>query len=57
MERHIPKPLFLLVADHERKIYDMFGVEDSKLAAIKSIKKVPTWIESSIKHKLPSIFP
>lgn len=48
-ERHEPKPPFPIIADPKREIYDQYAVKDSKAAAIKSIRKVPSWISATVK--------
>ncbi len=53
IERHIPPPPFPLVADQERKIYDLYGVEGSVKAMFASVPKLPEWIESSTAHHFP----
>lgn len=42
-DQHVPNPPFPIIADPDRKIYNLYGVEDSYGAAVKSIKRVPEW--------------
>jgi peroxiredoxin Q/BCP len=44
--RKIANPEFSIVADHERKFYSLYGVNDSIVAAVRSIKAIPLWLSS-----------
>lgn len=48
--RHTPKPKFPIVADADRTVYDLYGVQTSVSAAIRSIPEIPYWVESMTKH-------
>lgn len=45
-DRHVIRPDFSIIADHERRFYDMYGVNNSVLAAARTITKLPIWIHS-----------
>lgn len=47
MARHDPKPYFSIVADHERRVYDLYEVKDSAIAAIRSLPDIPDWLQST----------
>ena len=49
-KRHAKTPQFPIIADPDRKIYDMYGVTSSFIAAARSITKIPYWIHSVRKH-------
>jgi thioredoxin-dependent peroxiredoxin len=46
--RHMPVPPFPLIADPNREIYDLYGVQDSQAALVPSLAKAPDWIEATI---------
>lgn len=48
LDRHQPKPLFPIIADPDRKIYDLYGVNDSVSAAGRSFARIPAWLEATI---------
>ena len=48
--RQAPKPKFPIVADSERAFYDAYGVQDSAITAIRSVKKVPIWFHAIKDH-------
>jgi peroxiredoxin len=48
--RHVVKPAFSIIADHERRIYDLYGVKDSLSAAVRSVTKIPIWLHSISKQ-------
>ena len=52
-ERHTPKPPFAIVPDTTRSIYDLYGVQDSKVALAKSVRKLPQWVDTCILQLLP----
>ena len=41
---NVPLPPFPIIADPDRKIYDLYGVTDSYLAAVPSLRHVPDWL-------------
>jgi len=45
-DRHKTTPPFPIIADPERKIYNLYGVQSSKLAFVKSATKLPSWVHS-----------
>lgn len=49
-DRHARKPPFPLVADQTREIYNLYGVQNSVLAAVRSIKKIPHWVHAVREH-------
>lgn len=49
-ERHEVKPKFSIIADHERKFYKLYAVNESIKAAAMSITKIPTWLQAVKKH-------
>jgi peroxiredoxin Q/BCP len=49
-KRHAKRPPFPIVADQERKIYDLYGVQDSVAALGRSITKIPYWVHAVRKH-------
>jgi peroxiredoxin len=44
--RHVIKPAFSIIADRKRRIYDLYGVNDSVRAAVRSLARIPTWLHS-----------
>lgn len=44
-------PPFPIIADPMRKIYSLYGVEESYSAALKSIKRIPDWFWNVIGKK------
>lgn len=51
LERHIPPPPFPMIADPGRKIYQLYGVDDSLPAAVRSIRKIPSWLQAYAGHR------
>ena len=49
-KRHDKKPLFPIIADRERAIYDLYAVSNSISAAVKSVTKIPYWIHAVKQH-------
>jgi peroxiredoxin len=49
-ERHARKPPFSIVADEEKVIYKKYGVENSVIAAARSITKIPYWVQAVRDH-------
>jgi len=47
IKRHNPSPKFPIIADPERTIYNLYGVDDSLNAAAKSLVKLPSWVQST----------
>lgn len=45
-KRHAKTPQFPIIADPDRKIYDMYGIQNSLVAAARSITKIPYWLHS-----------
>ena len=45
--RHDPAPPFPIIADPERKIYDLYGVDDSLSAGARSLVKLPDWLNAT----------
>lgn len=45
-ERHALKPEFPIIADPDRKYYNLYGVGTSVKAAVKSIRKIPYWVHA-----------
>lgn len=48
-DRHEHRPPFPIIADVQRKYYDLYGVTTSKLATAMSIKDIPYWLQSVYK--------
>lgn len=46
-DRHSPKPQFPIIADPDRTIYDLYGVNDSISAAARSLVRLPDWLQST----------
>jgi peroxiredoxin len=49
-ERHSVKPMFPVIADHQRQFYQLYGVTTSVKAAARSITKIPAWVHAVKKH-------
>ncbi len=49
-ERHELKPQFPIIADHDMKYYKLYNVDSSIPGTLKSITKIPVWLESVRKH-------
>lgn len=47
-DRHNPVPPFPVIADPKREVYDLYGVNESLGAAVKSIRKAPAWLRSHL---------
>lgn len=50
MDRHTPQPPFPIIADPEKKLYNLYGVRPSLLKVIPSVMEIPAWLNSSTKH-------
>lgn len=48
--RHVVKPPFPIIADHDKKFYGMYGVTTSLTAAVRSITKIPDWMHAVKDH-------
>lgn len=48
--RHARKPEFPIIADKERKIYNLYGIRASAKAAFKSVMKIPYWAHAVKEH-------
>ena len=49
INRHDPKPPFIIVPDPNKIIYGLYAVEESALKYFTSLRKAPEWIYSSYK--------
>ncbi len=49
-ERHAVRPGFSIVADQERKYYDLYKVQPSVVAAARSLSKIPHWVNAVKTH-------
>lgn len=49
-DRHALRPPFPIIADQERKYYDLYGVTTSISAVVRSFTKIPDWVESVRHH-------
>lgn len=49
-ERHAKKPPFPIVADRKMMIYDKYHIQISKIAFVKSITQIPSWVHAVKKH-------
>ena len=49
-DRHKVRPPYPIIADPDRALCDLYGVRESKLAAVWSIKDIPYWIEAVYGH-------
>ncbi|GAC1391469.1 MAG: hypothetical protein NVSMB46_04050 [Candidatus Saccharimonadales bacterium] len=49
-DRHVQIPQFPLIGDHEKTIYNLYGIERSRKAAINSIIKLPQWTQAVTQH-------
>jgi peroxiredoxin Q/BCP len=45
-DRHDLRPDFPIIADPEKKFYNLYGVRRSRQAAVRSISVIPQWIHS-----------
>ncbi len=50
VERHSPLPPFSIIADPNREIYDLYGVESSSKALYATITKIPEWVRATTKE-------
>ena len=46
IKRHDKKPPFPVIADIDRKIYDLYGVQNSVMAFARSMKEIPHWVHA-----------
>ncbi len=46
-DRHDPQPQFPIIADPDRTVYNLYGVNDSMSAAARSLVKLPDWLHAS----------
>jgi hypothetical protein len=49
-KRHAVVPQFPIVSDESRKFYNLYGVRDVPAALVRSITKIPAWVEAVRKH-------
>jgi hypothetical protein len=49
IDRHDPSPKFPIIADPERSIYNLYGVDDSVSAGARSLVKIPDWLQSTFR--------
>ena len=49
-ERHDLQPQFPIIADHDMKYYKLYNVDSSIPGTLKSVTKIPIWLESVRKH-------
>ncbi len=51
-DRHTPLPTFPIIADPQRKIYDLYHISDSlkPLKTIATTKSIPSWLQSTLGH-------
>lgn len=48
--RHVVRPEFPIIADHQQKFYKLYGVRPSLTTAARSITKIPAWVHSVKAH-------
>lgn len=49
-DRHKIKPPYPIVADKNNKFYNLYGVNQSAVAAARSIKEIPFWLKSVFEY-------
>lgn len=49
-ERHSPAPTFPIIADPQRKIYDLYGVHDSLKPLKRGLSHIPPWLKASLRQ-------
>ncbi len=49
-ERHTHVPKFPIIADPDKKFYNQYGVQSSKMAMLKSVRRLPQWVNAVAKE-------
>ncbi len=50
LARHALKPRFTIIADPRKQFYDLYGVQTSHVAAVRSIRQIPQWVHAVKEH-------
>lgn len=51
--RHKVRPQYPIIGDPDRRLYDLYGVGESRMAAVRSIPDIPYWLKAVFVHGFP----